>query len=149
MTRGGGRRCGSLAACAVHASPRRGPATGATTLHSVRRMVAPPLLENGVRWWLALGMAQPRISLALLAILHDGGGQCKRVQRGSIWVEQMARSRGELHMLTARECETAKPGRKPIRLFDGGGLFLNITRSGAKAWSLKWMADGKDHEMGL
>ena len=32
---------------------------------------------------------------------------------------------------------------------DGGGLYLNVTASGAKSWVFMWVVNGKRHEMGL
>jgi Arm DNA-binding domain len=56
---------------------------------------------------------------------------------------QMAR---QLHTLSARTVATlTKPGRHS----DGGGLYLNITVSGARSWVFMWKADGKRREMGL
>ena len=48
--------------------------------------------------------------------------------------------------LTARFVETVtKPGRHS----DGGGLYLNVTKSGAKSWVFMWKKDGRRREMGL
>ena len=56
---------------------------------------------------------------------------------------QMARRQ---HTLSARTVATlTKPGRHS----DGGGLYLNITASGARSWVFMWKADGKRREMGL
>jgi hypothetical protein len=38
------------------------------------------------------------------------------------------------HLLTAKACENAKAGSKPIRLLDGDGLFLRVSTTGAKSW---------------
>jgi hypothetical protein len=38
----------------------------------------------------------------------------------------------------------AKPADKPIRLFDGGGLYLEISPSGSKLWRLKYRFAGKE-----
>lgn len=38
---------------------------------------------------------------------------------------------------------------KPGRLSDGGGLYLNVTPSGAKSWLFMWAKGGKRWEMGL
>src|SRR5829696_1687367 len=52
----------------------------------------------------------------------------------------------QLHTLSARAVATlAKPGRHS----DGGGLYLNITASGARSWVFMWKAGGKRREMGL
>lgn len=52
----------------------------------------------------------------------------------------------QLHTLSARTVATlTKPGRHS----DGGGLYLNITASGARSWVFMWKTDGKRREMGL
>src|SRR5918995_5661766 len=52
----------------------------------------------------------------------------------------------QLHTLSARTVATlTKPGRHS----DGGGLYLNITASGARSWVFMWKVDGKRREMGL
>jgi hypothetical protein len=38
----------------------------------------------------------------------------------------------------------AKPGSKPVRLFDGGGLYLELAPSGGKWWRLKYQHSGKE-----
>jgi integrase len=48
--------------------------------------------------------------------------------------------------LSARAVATvARPGRHS----DGDGLYLNVTRSGARSWLFMWKKDGKRREMGL
>lgn len=47
-------------------------------------------------------------------------------------------------MLTATGIRNAKPGEKPHKLADGGGLFLLVTPSGGKWWRLKYRFDGKE-----
>ena len=49
-----------------------------------------------------------------------------------------------IHKLTKAECESGKPGK----LFDGGGLRLEIGRS-SKSWVQRYMIRGKSHDMGL
>lgn len=39
--------------------------------------------------------------------------------------------------LTDRQVRNAKPGPKPVKLFDGGGLFLLVTPNGGKWWALQ------------
>jgi integrase len=52
----------------------------------------------------------------------------------------------QLHTLSARTVATlTQPGRHS----DGGGLYLNITSSGARSWVFMWKVDGKRREMGL
>ncbi|WP_154218321.1 Arm DNA-binding domain-containing protein, partial [Burkholderia pseudomallei] len=40
--------------------------------------------------------------------------------------------------LTDTAIRNAKPADKPVRLFDGGGLYLEIAPSGGKWWRLKY-----------
>lgn len=47
--------------------------------------------------------------------------------------------------LTARFVETAKAGYHA----DGGGLYLQVTASGARSWILRYQIDGRRREMGL
>jgi integrase len=52
----------------------------------------------------------------------------------------------QLHKLSARTVSTlAVPGRHS----DGGGLYLNVTASGARSWVFMWKVAGKRREMGL
>jgi len=46
--------------------------------------------------------------------------------------------------LTETAIRKAKPGAKPQRLFDGGGLYLEVTPSGGKWWRLKFRFGGKE-----
>jgi len=41
----------------------------------------------------------------------------------------------------------AKPADKPIRLFDGGGLYLEISPSGSKLWRLKYRFASKEKRL--
>src|SRR3954470_15835277 len=51
-----------------------------------------------------------------------------------------------LNRLSARTVATAtKPGRHS----DGGGLYLNVTRSGARSWVFMWKVAGRRREIGL
>ena len=43
----------------------------------------------------------------------------------------------------------AKPGPKAIRLFDGGGLYVEVAPSGGKWWRLKYRCDGKEKRLSL
>lgn len=45
--------------------------------------------------------------------------------------------------LSATEVEKAKPGDKPVHLFDGGGLYLQVMPNGGKWWRLKYRFHGK------
>lgn len=46
--------------------------------------------------------------------------------------------------LTDVKIKNAKPGEKAIRLFDGGGLYLEIAPAGGKWWRLKYRFGGKE-----
>jgi hypothetical protein len=58
--------------------------------------------------------------------------------------------------LTDTAIKNAKPADKPIRMFDGGGLYLEVSPVGGKLWRLKYRLGGmvsfpRDfvfHEMG-
>jgi integrase len=47
------------------------------------------------------------------------------------------------NVLTDAKCKGAKAGDKPIKLFDGGGMFLFCSPTGAKVWRLTYRIDGK------
>ena len=51
-----------------------------------------------------------------------------------------------IHRLTAKEVAHAT---KPGRVADGGGLYLSISKSGARSWAFMYKRDGKRREMGL
>jgi len=42
-----------------------------------------------------------------------------------------------------------KPSEKPVKLFDGGGLFLLVTPQGSKLWRFKYRHDGKEKLLAL
>jgi integrase len=46
--------------------------------------------------------------------------------------------------LTDVAIRNAKPGTKPVKMGDSGGLFLYITPAGGKLWRLKYRVDGKE-----
>jgi hypothetical protein len=48
--------------------------------------------------------------------------------------------------LTARTAETLK---KPGLHADGGGLYLYVSKSGARSWIFRWKRDGRPRDMGL
>ena len=48
--------------------------------------------------------------------------------------------------LSARTVETAKNSGL---IADGGGLYLQVSKSGAKSWLYKFMLNGRSREMGL
>jgi integrase len=51
--------------------------------------------------------------------------------------------------LTDLEIRKTKPTTKPVRLFDGGGLYLEISPSGGKLWRLKYRFGGKEKKLGF
>ena len=51
--------------------------------------------------------------------------------------------------LTDTTIRTAKPGAKPAKLFDEGGLFLLVTPAGGKLWRLKYRHGGKEKLLAL
>ena len=38
----------------------------------------------------------------------------------------------------------AKPGLKPSKIADGGGMFLLVTPTGGRLWRLKYRIDGRE-----
>ncbi len=46
--------------------------------------------------------------------------------------------------LNARQVETVKPKEKSYKLTDGGGLYLEVSASGAKYWRMKYRYGGKE-----
>ena len=46
--------------------------------------------------------------------------------------------------LTDTAIRKAKAGAKPTRIFDGGGLYLQVSPTGAKLWRFKYRFDGKE-----
>ena len=44
--------------------------------------------------------------------------------------------------LTATEIKAAKPKERAYKLFDGGGLYLLVAKSGGKLWYLKYRFNG-------
>ncbi len=51
--------------------------------------------------------------------------------------------------LTDTAIKNAKPGDKPIRLFDGAGLYLEVSPSGGKWWRFKYRFGGKEKRLSL
>ena len=51
--------------------------------------------------------------------------------------------------LTDAAIRSAKPGKKVIKLFDGGGLYVEIAPSGGKWWRLKYRFQGKEKRISL
>lgn len=51
--------------------------------------------------------------------------------------------------LTDRAIRNTEPGDKPIRLFDGGGLYLEVAPGGGKWWRFKYRFKGKEKRLSL
>lgn len=51
--------------------------------------------------------------------------------------------------LTDIAVRTAKPTEKTVRLFDSGGLYLEISPKGGKYWRLKYRFEGKEKRLAL
>jgi hypothetical protein len=51
--------------------------------------------------------------------------------------------------LTNTAIRNGKPGEKPFRLFDGGGLYLEVSPTGGRWWRLKYRFDGKEKRLSL
>ena len=49
--------------------------------------------------------------------------------------------------LTNTEIRKAKPARKAVRLFDGGGLYLEISPAGGRLWRWKYRVDNKEKRL--
>lgn len=52
-------------------------------------------------------------------------------------------------MLTDAECRAARPGPKPKKLFDGGGLFLLIHPAGGRYWRWRFLYAGREQLLSL
>jgi integrase len=51
--------------------------------------------------------------------------------------------------LTDTAVRSAKPAAKPLKLFDGGGMYLEVAPSGGKWWRLKYRTGGKEKRISL
>jgi len=51
--------------------------------------------------------------------------------------------------LTDIGCRTAKPKDRPYKIFDGGGLYLEIMSNGSKLWRIKYSYAGKEKRLSL
>lgn len=51
--------------------------------------------------------------------------------------------------LTDASVKNAKPGSKAVRMFDGGGLYLEVAPAGGKRWRLKYRFAGKEKLLAL
>ena len=52
-------------------------------------------------------------------------------------------------MLTDTAIRKAKSAGKPLRLFDSGGLYLEVSPAGGKLWRLKYRFNGKEKRLAL
>jgi integrase len=52
-------------------------------------------------------------------------------------------------MLTVTQIRNAKAASKPLRLFDGGGLYLEVSTTGARYWRMKYRHGGKEKLLAL
>jgi len=51
--------------------------------------------------------------------------------------------------LTDINIKKAKPGEKARKMFDGGGLYIQIEPTGGKLWRYKYRFDGKEKKLTL
>ncbi len=51
--------------------------------------------------------------------------------------------------LTDTAIRNAKPSAKPAKLYDGGGLYLEVSPAGGKWWRIKYRFDGKEKRLSL
>jgi len=51
--------------------------------------------------------------------------------------------------LTETAVRNAKPQEKPAKLYDGRGLYLEVSPAGGKWWRLKYRFDGKEKRLSL
>lgn len=52
-------------------------------------------------------------------------------------------------MLTALQVEHTKPGSKPVRLYDGRGLYLEIAPTGGRGWRFRYFVARRERRMSL
>lgn len=51
--------------------------------------------------------------------------------------------------LTDAKVRTAKPADKVYRLFDGGGMYLEVSTAGGRLWRFKYRVDGREKRLAL
>jgi integrase len=49
--------------------------------------------------------------------------------------------------LTDLQIRSAKPNEKAFKLFDGGGLYIEVMPTGSKLWRMKYRTDGKEKRL--
>ncbi|ODU48346.1 integrase arm-type DNA-binding domain-containing protein [uncultured Aquimonas sp.] len=54
-----------------------------------------------------------------------------------------------MRQLSDMACRKAAPADKPRRMFDGRGLYLEVSPAGGKLWRLKYRFDGKERRLAL
>lgn len=52
-------------------------------------------------------------------------------------------------MLTDSKCKNAKQKDKAYKLFDGGGLYLEVSPKGSKLWRMKYRFSGKEKKLAI
>jgi hypothetical protein len=52
-------------------------------------------------------------------------------------------------MLTDAKIRAAKPSEKPYKLFDAGGLYLEVSPRGGRWWRLKFRFEGREKRVSL
>ncbi|MGE4340117.1 MAG: tyrosine-type recombinase/integrase [Pigmentiphaga sp.] len=56
---------------------------------------------------------------------------------------------GKLAKLSDLQLRQAKPGQKPVKLTDGGGLYLLLTPAGGRYWRYNYQMDGKERTLAI
>jgi hypothetical protein len=56
---------------------------------------------------------------------------------------------GKLTVVAVRAAKYPPNSRRPMRIGDGAGLYLQVARGGTKSWLFRYMLRGKAREMGL
>ena len=51
--------------------------------------------------------------------------------------------------LSTTQIQKAKPSHKTYRLFDGDGMYLEVSPAGGKLWRLKYRFGGKEKRLAL
>ena len=51
--------------------------------------------------------------------------------------------------LTNIACQKAQPDQKPYKMFDSGGLYLEVMPNGSKYWRLKYRYFGKENRLAI
>jgi hypothetical protein len=52
-------------------------------------------------------------------------------------------------MLTDAKIRAARPSERPVKLFDGGGLYLEVSPRGGRWWRLKFRFEGREKRLSL